>query len=97
MRKVERGDVNHRLGTHVEAGKVGVSNGVNGVRYDAINVGGADTEGSDAREHVTSSHEVLGKEYPGKGLPDMLRDGAPTLALRGDDRRRGIRWLRIRS
>ena len=61
MGKIEGGDVDHRLGTHVEAGEVGMGDGVDGVGYDAINVGGVDTEGSDTGEYVTSSHEVLWK------------------------------------
>jgi len=43
----------------VKVGEVGVGDGVDRIRYDAIDVGGADTEGGDAREHVTSSHKVL--------------------------------------
>jgi len=59
VRKVEGGDVYHHLGTHVKAGEVGVSDRIDGVGYDAVDVGGVDTEGGDTGEYVTSSHEVL--------------------------------------
>ena len=56
----------------MEAGEVRVSDGVDGVGYDAINVRGVDTEGGDTGEYVTSSHEVLGEQDPGEGLSDVL-------------------------
>ncbi len=59
MRKVEGGGVDHCLRANVKVGEVGVGNGVDGIRYDAINVGGADMEGGNTGEDVTSSHKVL--------------------------------------
>ncbi len=59
VRKIERGDIYHRLRAHVKMGEVGVGDGIDGVRYDAVDVGGADTERGDTGEYVTSSHEVL--------------------------------------
>jgi len=85
VRKVEGGDVYHHLGTHVKAGEVGVSDRIDGVGYDAVDVGGVDAEGSDTGEYVTSSYEVLREQDPGEGLSDVLWDGPPRLSLGGDD------------
>ncbi len=86
MREVDTREVEHLLRADVEAGKVRVCDGVDGAGDDDVNVGGADAEGGDTREHVTSSHEVVREKDPGEGLMDMLRDGPPRLSLGGDDR-----------
>src|SRR6266702_4803921 len=72
----------------MKRGEVGVGDRVNGVGYDAVDVGGMDTEGGDTREHVTSSYEVLREKNPSERLPDVLWDGPPRLSLGGDDSHR---------
>ncbi len=81
MRKVDGGDVEHCLRADMKAGEVRVGDRVDGVGYNTIDVGGADTKGSDTREHVTSSHDVLREEDSGKGLPNVLWDRLPRLSL----------------
>ncbi len=62
-----------------------MGNGVDGVGYDAVDVGGMDTEGGNTREHVTLSHEVFREQDPGEGLPDVLWDRLPRLSLGCDN------------
>jgi len=85
VRKVDTGEVDHLLRADVEVGEVRMGDGVNGAGDDTIDMGGTDAERGDTREHVTSSHEVVGEQDSGKRLPDMLRDRVPRLSLGGDD------------